>query len=454
MPNPTHAEAKYQAVFSLPGQAPTDVFHLYSSTSTSAALTERLSQGWSQDLNPLWWDDVALDDPARYHPHGATYYTVRTPDGQTGTYLEPTASTDPNSTEVLLTYTDLGLTPAYFPSGSASGIVWANPCVQLAAYLLVGNEWVFHTNVSFPANAPGVTTTQTLSLEIHIAGYYRFIVSTPTVSGRMNGGTLSAANTPNQAVQAIIDDHNAKLYFSTPASIIGFSPIPHLPDLSSEVMGIRVTAVSGMITPHPAMLYEGGQCCGVQLPGCCSWDEPMQNDDPFSFINSLQTSTTLKLASGLYAFHKPTDMNNFDMQMPFIFHRSEVAGTNNPMIPPGGWLVFAATVPMTDSAYPSGSCHLTTTYAVEFQTTNTWFNVLPPSLTPADYDLALEILRTTAQWHENPLHMKEILRTIASKGAALLRVAPSVLKVIGALFPGVAVPAAVANAAVALGNAL
>lgn len=442
MPNAAHNAGSYQAVF---GQAddhpPLATFTLSTLSAGDVPLTWNLTPGYLRELDPLWWDDTDPDLADAYHPHGPTLYTVRTPDGKTATYLDGTGD---HPTQVTLYYTDSGLTPDTVPS---TGDWESRPKVFFFAYRLAGNGWVAAGESVATASDFGESVPHELTVQVTAPGYYYFTVATPPTTVKDVDGAIRAR-------QACVVDYNARIEFTVTASIIGFAPIAHLPSLDQDVMGLRVNAVSGMMTPHPAMLYEGGQVAGVQLPSCCSWDQPLENDDPFSFITALQTSTTLPLKRGIYAFHKPTDVDNFELQSPFIFHRSVITGTNNPLVPCGGWIVYAATVPLTDGGYPSGACHLTITHAVEFQTTNTWFNVVPPSLTPKDYEVALEILRTTAQWHENPLHMKDILSTIASKGKALLRVAPSVAKVIGALFPGVSIPAAVANAAMALGNAL
>lgn len=446
VPNPSRAEANYIAVFgNIDGSEPTPSFKLDSTLGFGDGfLSDGSSPGWTQPLAPLWWDDTDPESTEAYHPHGPTLYSVVAPDGFHAVYLDGPAEV--YRTKVHLFYTDTGLTYNYVTP--TPGDAWSVPGVYFSIFRLIGDQWDNVGTVVQPAQPELTPASFQLSVDIPGPGYYRVVVSTPAITTKLaSTGTL-------RTLQATILDPAARIEFSVQTGIIGFSPIPHLPSLDQDVMGLRVNAVSAMLTPHPALLYEGGQVAGVQLPSCCSWDQPLENRDPFSYINALQTSYTTPLKNGIYAFHKPTGVDNFDLQAPFVFRKGVIVGINNPLVPVGGWIVAAATVPLTDGSYPSGACHATLCYGVEFQTTNTWFNVLPPSLTPREYDLALEILRTTAQWHDNPLHVRDIIRTIASKGRALLRVAPSVARVIGALFPGVSISTAVVDAAAALGSAL
>lgn len=236
----------------------------------------------------------------------------------------------------------------------------------------------------------------------------------------------------------------------------GFSPINYVEEVQSSIGGIRVPAVSIMLTQRSALLSKGGQVCGCQLKNGESWESPILGGNPFSELASRSTAWYGNLEEGIYGFLKPSSQPEFDIQRAFEVDDGEVVGYHNPINPVGSWLMVCADAPpftMPDS-YPGGLAYLTVNYGVEFVTDNIWFAQFVSDSNSQEFDKALEILKGTPQWHENPMHFRDLVRSAMSAGRTALKLAPSIAKLVGAFAPGVAPSAAVVNALASLGRAI
>lgn len=351
-------------------------------------------------------EDVYAGNPLRYHPHGDYYYPVDAL-GRKGVHVTATA-TKPASFFFVQTIT----------SGTA-----ANP--RIVVYRWVGNAWAEAAQLSPSGNI------FTLTVGSGGTGYYSF------------------AYVDNAATNV-----NLTGVFRVTCDAIGFEALPHFRSMWATIDTMRVNAVSLMVTPHPAMLYEGGQVSGVQLPTTLQIADICEQGDPFTFVSQAAQSKTLPLKKGMFGFHKPTDMSDFSEEDVVSSRGSVVNGFSNPMQPHGGWLVIAALVGKVDTAWPSGACHVTVCYGIEYRTTNVWMVSMPPQHSADDFATALAIMRATEQWHENPMHMADILAVLKRAGKTALRISPLLLKVLQAVYPATRIPEAFAEGLAALGHAL
>jgi hypothetical protein len=197
---------------------------------------------------------------------------------------------------------------------------------------------------------------------------------------------------------------------------------------------MRILSSSVMMTPHPSLLYEGGQVSAFQLPGGVDLLDAITTQDPFGYISTQALSITLPLKKGMYGFHRPSSVGDFEFK-DFIVNRGGVTtGFDAPLFF-GNWVVMAASVPLVDGAYPSGSCHVTFNFNVEFRTENTWFLQLPPGTAPEDYTNGVALLRNIPQFYENPKHLSDIIKLLRSGARKVLVNSPAILELVGALFP-------------------
>jgi len=236
----------------------------------------------------------------------------------------------------------------------------------------------------------------------------------------------------------------------------GFSPMSYIEDVQSSIGGIRVPAISIMLTQRSAVLSQGGQICGCQLKNGESWESPIASGNPYSELASRSTSWFGTLQQGIYGFLKPTSQPEFDIQRSFEVEDGEVVGYHNPINPVGSWLMICASAPpfTVPDSFPGGLAYLTVNYGIEFVTDNIWFSQFIADSTAQEFERALEILKNTQQWHENPMHLRDLVRSAMSAGRTALKLAPSIAKIVGTLVPGVAPSAAVVNALTTLGRAI
>lgn len=353
-------------------------------------------------LVPQRFDDLHAADSVYFHPHGPRFYTFDV-GGRKGVYLDTTLS---HQTNVVATVT----------SGSASA------GARLNVWVFTLGSWVMQSSSTFSAgNTTGI---------IYTPGLYTFTYS-DTVAGAVG----------------------ISLRFRLTCDCMAFAPIPHVDEFGGDLEGIRVNALSLMMTPHPAQLYEGGEVVGVQLPTGTDWIGMLGSRSWWDATSQMQEALVLPFKNGLFGFHRPDDVNNFTLQRPFVIENENVVAINNPWFPNGGCMMIVASVGNIAGAYPSGVAHITAAWNVEFRTTNVWFVMSPPQITVEQFEEAMRTVAKTQQWHENPLHVKEIMRSLAQKAQTLLKLTPEILKVLSMLFPGMAIPGSLSRIAHGIGAA-
>lgn len=350
-------------------------------------------------INPTAWATLNSSD---FDPHGDWYYSVDAADRK-GVFL--TASVAKPVTVLF-----------YVADGEING----DP--RALTYIWNGDLWTrdsaFAWGGGVDAGKQGTYCTVTIST----SGYYAFAVC---------GSANSSAN--------------VQMQFTSTGSVVGFQALPGIDPLLNSVECIRMSSASLLVTPHTSTLYEGGQVCAVQLPAGVDPMGVLLSRDPFTEWSEDANSATMVLKKGLYGFLKPTDQRDFEMQSITRIVEEELFNIHNPIYPPGGWLVAATSVGLVSGSYPAGIAHITRCYGVEFRTTNVWFQQMGPQTTPLDWSKALDLIKDAQQFHENPLHFRDIVNFITHHGKAALKLAPSVLKMLAPLFPQTEVAVAAAT---------
>lgn len=374
-------------------------------------------------INPHYATSRFWGIPGYNSLHGFSYYQVDA-GGRKGTWLEPG--------EVNGTYVTFG-TSVVMPATN----ITANAC-SIRAYLWNGDSW---TPVSSTAAFSPLTLNSTANFTPLVKGYYAFeAVVQITSSAVMN--TTSFRMT---------------MVMMHKGSGFGFSPMPHVEEMALNIDGLRSTAISIMLSPHPSVLNLGGEVAGVQLPPSESWNSIVEGEgsDPLNIISNMNGAYTGKLKDGIYGFLKPTSTEDFQMQEPFILYDEAITAYRNPVQPAGGWLVVTATVPATaTNTFAGALAYLTLAHGVEYRTTNVWLSVQPPTSDPRVFSDAIYTLRSVTQWHENPWHIKDIFKSVMSAGKSALKLAPTIAELVSAFVPGVAPSKAILASLSALGHAL
>lgn len=373
------------------------------------------------DLNPHYATSRYWAAPGYNSIHGYTYYNVDA-NARKGTWIEAGENT----------------TVTFGTAFAMSVVNVTARASSVRPYKWNGDTWTpMQSTIAFD---PG-TLNSTTVWPCYSSGYYAFEVVTQVTAS-------AVLTTLNYRISMVLKHIG---------SGFGFRPMPHVEEMALNIDGIRPSAVSIMLSPHPSVLNLGGEVAGVQLPPNEQWNSIFEGTgvSPIDTIANLNGSYTGKLKDGIYGFLKPTSTDDFAMTEPFILLDDEISGYRNPLQPAGGWMVIAANVPATaPNVYAGALAYLTLAHGVEYRTTNVWLSVLAPKSTPQVFADAIYALRDVEQWHENPWHIKDIFKSVMSAGKTALKIAPTVAELISAFIPGVAPSKAVLASLSALGHAL
>jgi len=142
---------------------------------------------------------------------------------------------------------------------------------------------------------------------------------------------------------------------------------------------------------------------------------------------------------GLYAFHKPTNVTDFDlraMTTGMIWASKKTNIVPGPINPPSGWLLVAIQqVETSSNVFAGADFELTIDWNVEYSTTSPWLSTLPSPLPYEDLQRAIHELGPFQSCHENPLHMTDITRFLKRVGNVALQYGPAIVKGLAVVNP-------------------
>lgn len=235
-------------------------------------------------------------------------------------------------------------------------------------------------------------------------------------------------------------------------SFYSITPLPGVLSHSMIIRRIRVSGVASMLSPYSANMFRGGRCAGRQLETGIPWYLAAKTVDD---IISMSGAVDRPFSRGIYGFMKPDSIECLQLQplysYPMVPTTSMIAGSpgsqqipqwpiagsmsrffnsvHNPVFPAGGWLFLSVEAPLGElgsgAAYPMGRCHFSTFFNVEYATADTWVATTTPQSQPYEFDQALQMVRMAPQFHDNPMHAREILNFVGSAAKTAWRMAPS-----------------------------
>lgn len=210
-------------------------------------------------------------------------------------------------------------------------------------------------------------------------------------------------------------------------------PIPAIEALQANITGLRVNAAAMLVSERTATVFAGGTILGVQLAQGSPWRMNVDYDK----LLDLPTSESFNLNQGCYVFHKPTDVDNFQMRPCFTGPVGSLTPgiDGGPINPVGGWCVVICQAPKIDGAYPGGLMQVNYSWGIEYTTSNNALSPQSGSVSTASFNAALDEMRSLKNVHENPLHWADI-KNFARKGAnGLMKIAPAFLSVMSKVDP-------------------
>lgn len=202
--------------------------------------------------------------------------------------------------------------------------------------------------------------------------------------------------------------------------------IPGLEDNMEEVADMRVLGASMWLKNIAPDLYKNGNIVVAQLPARSQWSTQYAQSTSPTFYDRLFSVAQEKdfiLSNGYYGFLKPSNEDDFDYLGSFIHSAGDVTSfTCYDLETPKDFLALAAT-----TQYRGGECTLKCGIAVEFKTTNEWFERQQPTAQAASWAAAISGVSTMRQHYENRVHFKTIMGTIGK----IARLASPILSLFG-----------------------
>lgn len=218
-------------------------------------------------------------------------------------------------------------------------------------------------------------------------------------------------------------------------------PLPDLEKNLSRETGVRVTALSMMYTNTSPVLELGGNISGYQFGPKDDWLDLLTNDVA-TLLHSKRGSVTIDIRRGLHGYLKPTQPKDFELlSCTELDDQGNLVDSFYPLDDRGAFLAMAMT---TSSAGTGNQGYLTFRYGIEYLTSDTWASISSADVPDEVFKEALGKLRTLDQFHENPLHMKElwakikngakkVIGFISKNGPSIIKGAEQVGQMIAAL---------------------
>jgi len=199
-------------------------------------------------------------------------------------------------------------------------------------------------------------------------------------------------------------------------SVFAHHPVPGFEANYMAADNIRINAVSVMYSNQAAPLNSEGSIVGYQCPQGTHWIDYIVAGGSSSFsISNRQGSSRMKLATGMYGFLKPTQPSDFAMLEDYEVSLGLILDSSFRLDHQSDFLLL-----YQNAAVPEGrDGYITLAYGLEYGTTDVWRVRATPNANEAAYREAMAIVKGLPQWHENPLHWKDIWGGIKSAGRTI-----------------------------------
>jgi len=304
--------------------------------------------------------------------------------------------------------------------------------VSVQAFVWEPNGFIQYANQIVTPSAP------TFTVNITRAGYYAFAFVDPGLAPGVShiiGGNLKLNCDALAAVPG--------------AQYFGQFPLPSIQAQFPAIGAGRTLSASLEFSNTTPELQIGGNAVVSQVGGGEHWPDYASYDRLTQ--ENAAVSETFVAKKGAYAFLKPRDTRDLDMVAEYSTDTTGSGGDPNITFQNGledAWfaitsstdfLAIALNTPAV-GAIDGRSGIWTAVWKVEYETSDQWRSLDKGFFGPRSIDMALAMVNMAPQFHENPLHIKDIeafLKSIARKGTELVRdYGPQAATLIQALMRG------------------
>jgi len=337
-------------------------------------------------ISAAYMTDHWAGNNANAHPHGSILY-IGSQNGIKGTWIDSNGTANASFFTLTVTFDSSALTNSN-PDLNVSN---ASLTLNLDVNQLNGKVWEdfqsYSTNLTVTG---GVVAPAVFIIYAVESGYYSFSLGV---------NVTSAINSSSGVVMALPLD--VSYYQTATSDWLCHLPLPNITAKMATVQSLRMNAMSLMVSCQASELNKAGRVAGLQAPAGIAWQEFVLFDD----VSTANNANTRTLDNGMYCYVKPTSPLDFQMMEPFVIQNNQILGADYPLVPAHDYMVIVSQTPITTGVIaPGGNTYITTAWGIEFRTTDVWFDLEPPSLTPQKFDAEVIKLRNLPQFTENPFH--------------------------------------------------
>lgn len=197
-----------------------------------------------------------------------------------------------------------------------------------------------------------------------------------------------------------------------------------LPDMDENIgsaEGIRTLAATGLYTNTSPTLADGGKITGFQFKNTEAWydvatfDEMAKRNDAYNG----------KAKDGIYGFLRPSDEKDFERSKSYRLKNGVLANVGYPLMPEGDYLGFCVSIDKKEDR----SGRITLSFALDFSTTDTWRPISADRIDPKIFKDAILATARLPQFHENPLHLKDIFAFIKKAANKVVEYGPQAMNI-------------------------
>lgn len=211
----------------------------------------------------------------------------------------------------------------------------------------------------------------------------------------------------------------------------GHRAAPNIYSQLPAINSIRLLSQSILISNQASMTNIEGTIFAAQFPQ----DEQWWNQTASSAIAVARESYRGRLATGLYAFIKPTSVNDFR----YLNNISQIGGviTNASfdLLTPGDFVAVHAETVAVGATYPGMDLLMTHALTLEFTTENQWYEAELCPMTTASRQAAMDKMGPIPQFYENPLHLSDMAKYLRAGFNHVRKHASAIGATLSTLFP-------------------
>jgi len=218
---------------------------------------------------------------------------------------------------------------------------------------------------------------------------------------------------------------------TTSSSVWEHHCLPYFENNYASVSAMRVNAASIMYTNMAAEMYREGKIAAIQSPLTTPWYSWWKNTTGFTTsVQGGEGGELFEADNGIYGFLKPSQPDDFNITRPVIGDAINGYRMAFQLSHRNDYVVIAANISNTQNGGQGQDGYLTVAFQVEFETTDVWRTVGKSRFSAESFRKGLNFVKDVPQFHENPLHIGEIIRKVAQ---GVVKYAPRVANIARAI---------------------